>query len=330
MGPMTGKTVYDNPWQKARQFRTALFSEYQKVMNQFSLVISARVELNQSEVLDPDEAFSAMYADNTATQINPGLSVGGTNRYDNGFSVGLWLGHTRRSAGITEKYINFFPVGIDPYEMLGNPGLLPEENSQMDLKLAYQSAASMVDVTLFTAFLTNYISSVIVPGLTPRLPASPGVRQYSNIGTALMSGFEVSWTQKLFAGMVQQLAVAYTYGENKMDNTPLPEIPPLDVRYVLAGNYLNNKLRPEVSLRHVLKQERISTAFGETLTPGFTLVDLNVNYKLKSSIHASAGVQNLFDAAYYEHLSRSITGTSPRPIYAPGRNFYVSINLILP
>lgn len=330
MGPMAGKTVYDNPWQKARHMRTAVFSEYQKVMENFMLVVSGRVELNHSDALQADETFAALYPSLTNTQINPGLSVGGTNRYDNGLSLGLWLGHTRRSGGITEHYINFFPVGIDPYEMLGNPELLPEENSQIDFKLNYQSGGTLVDLTLFSAFLNNYISSVIVPDISPRLPASPGVRQYTNIGTALLSGFELSWTQPLFAGMFHQMAVAYTYGENKMNNSPLPEIPPLDLRYVLSGHYLENTLKPEISLRHVWKQERIATSFGESVTPGFTLVDLLLSYQPKNYISISAGVQNLMDKAYYEHLSRSVANAAKRKIYAPGRNIYLRLSLLLP
>jgi iron complex outermembrane receptor protein len=52
-------------------------------------------------------------------------------------STALWLGRAQRSGSLTERFINYFPVGQDPYEMLGNPQLLPEVNNQADLTFAW-------------------------------------------------------------------------------------------------------------------------------------------------------------------------------------------------
>jgi len=41
----------------------------------------------------------------------------------------------------------------------------------------------------------------------------------------------------------------------------------------------------------------------------------------------SAGVNNLLDEAYYEHLNRSVRGANA-PILARGRNFYASLNIV--
>jgi iron complex outermembrane receptor protein len=75
-----------------------------------------------------------------------------------------------------------------------------------------------------------------------------------------------------------------------------------------------------------MEQSRISEEFGETVTPSFTLVDLKLSFQPTHMLRLSAGVNNLLDAAYYEHLSRSVRGTSD-PIYAPGRCFMGSVNI---
>lgn len=329
MGPMKGKTPKDNPWQKGQVTKAGVFAEYQVNLNDFDLSVSSRLEYNNAQALDADESFSQHYSTTSATQINPGISIGANKSLSEDFSVGLWLGRAQRSASITERYINLFPVGLDPYEMLGNPELLPEVNNQADFKFDFKTSSTAVELTVFAAYLNNYISSEIRSDLNPRMATSPGVRQFKNVGEALMTGTEISWSQKLFAGLTQYAAVAYTYGQNLVTNSALPEIAPLDFRYTLVGNYMNGKLVPQVTLRHVLKQDRISMEYGETETPAFTLVDLSMNYKPWTAVTFTAGAQNLFDVAYYEHLSRSVKGMNPRPIYAPGRNVFLAVSFDL-
>ncbi len=324
MGPNAGKILTDNAWQNGQVSRTGLFAEYHLRHQSMQFVFSGRVEMNRASIADGASEFTDVYQDTDVTQINPGLSIGGINNFENNFSLGLWLGRAQRSGSITERYINYFPVGLDPYEMLGNPELDPEVNNQVDLTLGYKSSKTTIDVGLFASYLQDYISSEIKDDLTPRLPNSPGVRQFVNIDEALMTGFEISWNQVIVKGLQHQMSLAYTYGQDQVRDEPLPEIAPLDFRYTLTGTFLNDKLLPEVTFRHVIKQDRISTIFGETETPSFTLIDLSATYQATGFLSFSAGVQNIFDKAYYEHLSRSVRGAA-RSIYAPGRNIFVSV-----
>ena len=326
MGPNAGKTFYDNAWQSSSISRSGLFGEYQWRSNRLLFVLSGRLELNDARVADAAAEFTNVYPETGVTQVNPSLSLGGIRNFPNDLSLGLWLGRGQRSGSITERYINYFPVGQDPYEILGNPLLDPEVNNQADLTFAFRRSNTSISIDLFGSYLQNYISSVIDTTLTPRIPSSPGVRRYLNIGQAFKTGFELSWSQKLFAGLQHHLSAAYTYGQDLERDEPLPEIPPLDFRYSLSGSYLKDKLHPEVTLRHVLMQDRISTEYGETKTPAFTLIDLEVNYQALKFLNIRAGVQNLLDTAYYEHLNRSVAGMM-RPIYAPGRNWFVGVTV---
>ena len=326
MGPMAGNTLEDNAWQDGRISKTGLFAEYQINGKTFDYIASGRIEMNTADVNDPTQEFTQINPETQITQINPSLSLGILKDFGNKVQTGLWLARAQRSGSLTERFINYFPVGQDPYEMLGNPELSPEVNYQADLTFKWVvSEKSAINIDFFAAYLQDYISSVIDITLSPRIPMSPGVRQFTNIEEAFKTGFELSWEQQLLAGLSHRLGIAYTYGQDLERDEPLPEIAPLDIRYALYGSYLKDRLRPEVIFRYVADQSRTSSEFGETVTPSFALLDLKIGYQVTNSFSLSAGVNNLLDENYYEHLNRSVRGTN-NPIYAPGRNIFANLN----
>lgn len=326
MGPMAGNTLEDNAWQDGRISKTGLFAEYQINGKVFNYIVSGRLELNTADVNDPTQEFTQVNPETQITQVNPSLSLGILKDFGDKVQTGLWLARAQRSGSLTERFINYFPVGQDPFEMLGNPQLAPEVNYQADLTFKWQAAEkSVINVDVFAAYLQDYISSVIDTTLSPRLPMSPGVRQFTNIDEAFKTGFEVSWDQVLFAGLSHRMGIAYTYGQDVERDEPLPEIAPLDVRYAIYGSYLKDRLKPEVVFRYVAEQSRASAEFGETVTPSFSLLDVKVGYQITSGLSVNAGVNNLLDENYFEHLNRSVRGGNA-PIFAPGRNVFVNLN----
>jgi iron complex outermembrane receptor protein len=326
-GPNAGKVFTDNSWQNSRISRSAVFIESHITTNNLVYVIAGRLEVNNAKAKDTADEFIKVNPETSITQLNPSLSLGAIKNFSEIVALKLWLGRAQRSGSLTERYINYFAVGQDPYELLGNPTIKPEINNQTDLIFEVRTEKSYINLDVFASYLQDYISSVKDPSLTPRLPNSPGVRQFQNIGAAFKTGFEISWKQSLFLGMNHQFGLAYTYGKGLKDNNPLPEIAPLDLRYSLSGRYLKNRLIPEITVRHAMAQNRISEEFGETATPSFTTLDLDVSYSLIKIIHLCAGVQNLFDVAYYEHLNRGVTGAASKHINNPGRSFFLSLNL---
>ncbi len=326
-GPMAGKIIEDNVWQNGRISKTALFAEYQINRLPVELVFSGRLEVNEAKLRDMALEFTDVNENTKAVQLNPSVSIGAKNQLTKSFSMGLWLGRSQRSGSLTERYINFFPVGLDPYELLGNPQIKPEVNNQADLSVLFEKAQTTLHLDIFSGYLQDFISSVIRDDLDPRLPSSPGVRQFINIDRALMTGFEVSLEQNLPYHLDLQVGMAYTYGKNLVVDEPLPEIAPLDIRIGLSGHFVGNDLRPEILFRHVIKQERVAESYGETMTPGFSTFDLKLTYDILRIVHVAGGIRNLFDVTYYEHLSRSVRDTTVRPMYAPGRNVFLTLSL---
>ncbi|AKA35451.1 TonB-dependent receptor domain-containing protein [Flagellimonas lutaonensis] len=327
MGPNAGNVVRDNAWQDGQMGKGAVFSEYHLIFDKTRVVLATRLELNRANVDEPTPEFTQANGDTQVTQFNPSFSIGATRNINEEITLGLWLGRAQRSASLTERYINYFPVGQDPYEMLGNPQLDPEVNNQLDLTLNWQNKLTSLDIDFFAGYLQDFISSVIDPELEPRLPMSPGVRRFINIEDALNLGFEFNWVQQLTSGLQHRVGVAYTYAQDLERDEPLPEIAPLDLRYTLSGHYMKGKLLPELTFRHVLEQSRTATEFGETPTPSFSLLDAKLAYNFTKSGRITVGVNNIFDENYYEHLTRSVRGNN-QPIFAPGRNAFAAINFV--
>ena len=325
MGSMAGKTFVDNVWQDAQIQRTGFFGEFHTDNREMHFVLSARLDYNSAKANNPDSRFAEVYPDLESAYFNPSVSVGGTRYFSSKLSSGLWVGSARRSPGISERYINFFPIGLDPYEMVGNPQLNPETNNQADLVFKYKTTKSIVNIDLFSSFLRNFISSEINPDLKPKMMTSPGVRRFMNIDKALIYGFEFEWNQVITRFLKHDFAIFYTHGKEMETNEPLPEIPPLELKYRLTGNFANNKVFPEIQYRQAFSQNRVASSFGETETPAFSVFDFKLLWLLTKTISLTGGVLNMFDAAYYEHLSRSIREEGSRPIYSPGRSFYVTL-----
>ncbi len=326
MGPNAGNIFEDNAWQEGRIIKTGVFVEYQIKGRSFDYILSGRLELNNASINDPSDEFTQIYSEPKVTQVNPSFSLGIMKDFGKTLKTGLWFGRAQRSGSLVERYINFFPVGQDSYEMLGNPELDSEVNNQIDVTLQWMpSEHTAINVDVFASYLQDYISSIIDPGLEPRLPMSPGVRRFVNIDDAFKTGFEISWSQQLFAKLHHQLGIAYTYGQDLERDEPLPEIAPLDLRYTLSGSYLKDKLRPELMFRYVAEQTRVSTEFGEDTTPSFALLDVKVGYQVTDKLSLNTGINNLLDENYFEHLNRSVRGTN-NPVFAPGRNVFVNLN----
>lgn len=328
MGAMKGKVFIDNVWQDGEIARIGAFTEYHYMGNKYRFTFSGRLDYNHSTAHDPAPKFSEVQNDVSATHLNPSLSIGATRLLGKYFSIGAWVGRGLRSPNLNERFINFLAVGMDPYELVGNPQLNPEINNQADITLIYKQEKTQVEVNLFGSYLQDFISSEIRPDLKPMMTGAPGVRQYVNIDKAGLYGFDLTWRQRFSASLQQELSLAYSVGEELVRKEPLPQIAPMDLRYKLRGNFLQERLQPEIALRHVLKQDRIASYFGEQETPAFSVIDLKIVYVPYARLNLSFAVLNLLDEGYWEHLSRYVSSMS-RAIYSPGRNFTLGMNVNL-
>lgn len=343
----------ENLWNKALISNLGFFTEYKKQIKKWEIVGAARIDLNSAEsdsISLPNMMGVDLIgtpADSTQSSFtNISASVGATRAINKNFSIGASFGRGVRSPGMIERFIISLPVGYDNYEYIGNPLLKPEANNEFDLVFKYKKEKiGAFELTAFYSIITDYISGVYIPKTIqkPLTAQVLGVKKFDNIGTANMAGFEFGYASPNHYKWRLSATAAYTMGNiaevevfefdanhnainsEIIKNDPLAEIPPLDAKVNFGYKFMNGKIIPVIGFRYVAAQNRISKANLEPNSPSFNLLNLSVLYKYNEYLDVSAGVNNIFDVAYAEHLNRRVLGTDFR-IQEPGRIIYINLN----
>ncbi|MGO1893638.1 MAG: TonB-dependent receptor domain-containing protein, partial [Luteimonas sp.] len=131
-------------------------------------------------------------------------------------------------------------------------------------------------------------------------------------------------------------SVAYAWGELADGGQPLPQMTPFESR--LTAAYDNGRWSAGALLRVVAGQDRVSESLGNVVgrdlgpSPGFAVFSLNGGYRFSETVQLTAGIDNLFDRAYSEHLN--LAGNSafgypadPVRVNEPGRTAWVKLNV---
>ncbi len=132
-------------------------------------------------------------------------------------------------------------------------------------------------------------------------------------------------------------SLAWTHGDNDTDDRPLAQIPPLEARFNLAWD--NGVWNAGALLRIVAGQDRFAKNQGNIVgqdigaTGGFAVFSINGGWRAKKGLLVSAGIDNLFDRTYAEHISRSgamVTGyTQTLRVNEPGRTVWIKAQIAL-
>jgi len=324
-GPRQGAILTDNVWQGASITNLGFFGEFRTSLGDAQIIAATRIDYNEGISEDPDQSFSEMYSSMNSEFTNISVSAGVTQVVSRNLELSLYAGRGVRSPGISERYINFFPIGVDRYDYIGNPQLNPEINNNIDLGFRMRIPAGSIYGNVFYSDVQDFISPELTD-LEGKNPDVLGVKQFSNISSATLTGFEFGWNALFGNSLNVNINTAYTHGKNNDTDEYLPEIPPLEGRISVSYVLLNGKLIPEISLRAVSEQNNISETFGESRTPGFVLANVAVRYSPLQYIGISAGINNIFDKAYYEHLNRR-NRDDGSPLQEPGRVFYINVAL---
>jgi len=336
-------------WKNARIKNLGLFGEYTQSIHRLDLVAAIRIDLNYAEsdtllrkAMNGDMAYWNI--DTKSNYTNLSASAGITWHISGQSQLTGSLGRGTRSPDMTERFIILLPVGYDNYDYLGNPALKPERNNEVDLGYRIDNNKfGQIEISGFYSYVTNYISTELVPPseVKPQTKGVLGVKRFINIDKAMLSGFEFTYVTPVSYLWSVGLSAAYTAGwnpeatryiyengqvvdEELIKNDPLPEIQPFETNLKLGYRFFKEKLNTTFRLRYAAAQNRVSVAFGEKKTPAFVNLGFDINYKFNKTLTVFAGVNNILNTAYYEHLNRKIIGTDG-PLYEVGRVFYANL-----
>ena len=101
--------------------------------------------------------------------------------------------------------------------------------------------------------------------------------------------------------------LAYAWGKNSSDDEALPQMPPLESRFGL--NWHQGDVSVGALWRLVAAQHRTDEGKGNVSgkdfgdSAGFGTLSFNGAYDVSESVTLSAGVDNVFDKTYAEHLN---------------------------
>ncbi len=327
------KNFTDKVWQNSHKSDMGIFAENKWQLSEKLLwQTGLRLDFVSFDIKDPETDFNELYNGNIKpdSKISPAVNSVLTWDINNSFRFQWSIAAAQRTPDLTELFINHLSVGLDAYEYVGNPNLKPETNYQTDIKLEKTGEVFSFYVDVFYSYLTNYISAVVdttIPRKFMPCKDPKFTKRFVNIDEAYMTGFEAGINMNLFDNFKFNLGAAYTYAQNTTLDEPLPEIPPFTVNTGLKYSITN--FSAQLNARIATDQNRISTSFNESATPGFSVFDLYLSYKPWKFIEINAAVTNIFNKNYVEHLSRAYKNMDVSGLYyEPGRSFNVGMKFI--
>jgi iron complex outermembrane receptor protein len=274
-------------------------------------------------------------------------------------------GHAEQAPTMTEMYAAqtfLFVLQNGQNTVTGDPRLDNQRLWQIDLALQCEYDRFRAGLNGFQAWIHDYITFENM-GIF-RGPPQGQVEQvslkYVNTDLATLTGAELFMEYDLTSRWTPFATLSYVEGRDHTRNgdfatreassgqaservygldrgafsgiaggaeEPLPSIVPLESRLGLRFHQASDQPRWELEFqaRVVAAQDRVATSLLESPTAGFTTYDLRGRWRATDQLLLLAGVENLADKQYREHLDfRSPSGIS---VFQPGISFYSGVEL---
>ena len=233
------------------------------------------------------------------------------------------LGHAQRFPDYWEL---FSPTSGPAGSVNAFDAIKPEKTTQLDMGLQYKTQDLEAWASVYAGEIRDYIL----------FDYAKGSSQAHNINARVMGG-ELGAAYQLTANWKADATLAYAWGKNTTDGKALPQMPPLDTR--LGLTYSEDDWSAGALWRVVARQDRIDRNAGNVVgkdydkSAGFGVFSLNGAYRLNKNLKVSAGVDNLLNKNYSEHLNMAgnagygYPANDPTPINEPGRTLWTKIDV---
>ena len=323
-------TWREQPWETDAQFRTrGAFAEAAwRFAGHARWVAGARVD--RAEATDARATAGMMGMPNpTAGVTREETLPAGFLRFERDLSPGLaWYAGIGRTERMPD-YWELFSADMGPMDAANAfEGVAPERTTQLDAGLQYRGDRVEAWVSAYAGRIDDYILfSYMAGGMMGTMSSVANV-------DARTHGAEAG--VELAAGDAWKLGatVAWAWGENRATSQALPQMPPLEAR--LSAGYDNGRWSFGGLLRAVAAQDRIAVdqgnVVGRDLGPsaGFATLALNGGYRFSDALQLTAGIDNVFDRAYSEHLNLAGSAdfgwpADPVRINEPGRTAWLKL-----
>lgn len=277
-----------------------------------------------------DDMMSMPMPNPSAGETRKETLPSGFLRYERDRSALSWyagVGHTERMPDYWEL---FSPDAGPAASVNAFSAVEPEKTTQIDIGAQYSVEQIELWVSAYAGRIEDYILFSYMDGGMMGMDSSvAGV-------SADIRGGEAGVEYRPFDHWNMSASLAYARGKNRDAGTAMPQIPPLEGRLTLR--YDNGRWSAASLLRMVDGQHRVALDQGNIVgrdiseSSGFAVLSFNGAYRIDEHWQVSAGVDNVFDRAYSEHLNLAGSAdfgfpADPVRINEPGRSAWLKLNL---
>jgi iron complex outermembrane receptor protein len=210
------------------------------------------------------------------------------------------------------------------YEV-GDKNLIPEKSYEADASMHYHADNFTIDVAGFYNSVQNYI---FISPTGDTTNSGLGIYKYIQQNSALFGGEAgIHFHPKFIDWLHFETTYATTTGKQE-NGDYLPFIPAnkFKVELRVEMDQISFLHKPFVSLNSTTAFDQHNAAPDETITAGYTLIDLSAggNIKMKNQlIFIGISANNIFDVKYIDHLST----LKEVNLYNPGSNITLTLKV---
>ncbi len=239
-------------------------------------------------------------------------------------TVELGLGIKNRAPSYQERYL-WLPLestaGLaDRRTYIGNPDLDPETAYQIDLGLNWKGHGAYLTPRIFYKRVNDFIQGTpLTEGAAPSYRRrvgnaikgnnfctdNPGAPfcvplRFTNVD-AEFQGFDAGFGMRFNPHWSVDGSISYVRGKRRDISDNLYRIAPLNGTLALSYRRTNWSVTTEGVF--YAAQDDVSKTNAEQATPGYGIVNLLGSYRIGNDLMVYAGVNNLFDRRYSDHLA---------------------------
>jgi hemoglobin/transferrin/lactoferrin receptor protein len=331
----TDVVVGEQPTPNARMLNAGIFALYkQDFSDKFGLNAGGRLDfiqtkndsafnpLFQYQIVDGEKVYNenlvrnVLFTPHTSDQFSYALHVDFKYLPAKNHKLQTSISSSYRVPSIEERFKFIDQANDIKY---GNKDLKPEQGLFANLEYTFFNQ----DLHIKTDIFANYLFNLIAEKNTGMQDGKQIFRN-ENIDEALFLGAEIDLNYFIGNSFILQANASYVQGKDVSKNQYLPQIAPLNGN--ASFSYLLKKImKASAGVQWAARQSKV--AENESATDGYVTVNLALHFLpiqfKKADLQFFAGVNNLLDAKYYNHLAT----TRGAMRLEPGRNIYAKAKL---
>ncbi|MBL0022590.1 MAG: TonB-dependent receptor [Sphingomonadales bacterium] len=239
-----------------------------------------------------------------------------------GITPRLTLAHKTRAPSLVERF-SWLPTeasgGLaDGNIYLGSANIKIEKAWIAELGLDWSSDRAYARPVVFYRQIDDYIQGIpfdATPGIvdTPvemvsAASGDPTPLRFANVD-ARIYGADIAFGAELSGPLRVDGVASYVRGKRRDISDNLYRFAPASARMALSYDTGNWSL--SVEGQAVARQSKVSRTNSEAASKGYALLNLYGHWLLRDGLRLDAGIENLFDKYYLDHLSgyNRITGS---------------------